>query len=60
MIEIVNRQRKFPIAAARWETFAAQALKGLAGKERGCNGGVCFRPRNGRTQSSLARQARNY
>ncbi len=27
MIEIVNRQRKFPIAAARWETFAAKALK---------------------------------
>lgn len=29
MIEIVNRQRKFPIAAARWETFAAKALKVL-------------------------------
>src|SRR6267143_6054990 len=29
MIEIVNRQRKFPIAAARWETFAAQAVKVL-------------------------------
>jgi len=29
MIEIINRQRKFPIAAARWETFAAKALKAL-------------------------------
>lgn len=29
MIEIVNRQRKFPITAARWETFAAKALKVL-------------------------------
>lgn len=29
MIEIVNRQRKLPIAAARWETFAAKALKVL-------------------------------
>jgi probable rRNA maturation factor len=29
MIEIVNRQRKFPIAAARWEMFAAKALKVL-------------------------------
>lgn len=29
MIEIVNRQRKFPIAAARWEAFAAKALKVL-------------------------------
>jgi len=29
MIEIVNRQRKFPIPAARWETFATQALKAL-------------------------------
>jgi probable rRNA maturation factor len=27
MIEIVNRQRKFPIALARWETFGGQALK---------------------------------
>lgn len=29
MIEIVNRQRKFPIASARWETFAVKALKAL-------------------------------
>src|SRR6266550_4066635 len=29
MIEIVNRQRKFPIAASRWERFAAKALKVL-------------------------------
>ena len=29
MIEIINRQRKVPIAAARWETFAAKALKAL-------------------------------
>jgi probable rRNA maturation factor len=29
MIEIVNRQRKFPIAAARWKTFAGKALKVL-------------------------------
>ena len=29
MIEIINRQRKFPIAAARWKTFAAKALKVL-------------------------------
>jgi len=29
MIEIVNRQRKFSIAAARWEAFGAQALKVL-------------------------------
>ncbi len=29
MIEIVNRQRKFPIAAARWEAFAVKALKVL-------------------------------
>jgi probable rRNA maturation factor len=29
MIEIVNRQRKFRIVAARWETFAAKALKVL-------------------------------
>jgi len=35
MIEIVNRQRKFPIAAARWETFAAQALKVLPVKNAG-------------------------
>jgi probable rRNA maturation factor len=27
MIEIVNRQRKFPIAAAHWERFAAKAFK---------------------------------
>lgn len=27
MIEIINRQRKSPIAAERWETFGAQALK---------------------------------
>ena len=27
MIEIVNRQRKFPIATARWKTFAAKVLK---------------------------------
>jgi len=29
MIEIVNRQRKFPIAAAGWETFAAKAMNVL-------------------------------
>ncbi|MGI8836707.1 MAG: rRNA maturation RNase YbeY [Pyrinomonadaceae bacterium] len=29
MIEIVNRQRKFPIAAESWETFATKALKVL-------------------------------
>ena len=29
MIEIVNRQRKFPIAEARWRAFAARALKVL-------------------------------
>ena len=29
MIEIVNRQREFPIAATRWKTFAAKALKVL-------------------------------
>jgi probable rRNA maturation factor len=29
MVEIVNRQRKFPIAAARWERFAAKALRVL-------------------------------
>lgn len=29
MIEVVNRQRKFPIAAARWEEFATKALKVL-------------------------------
>lgn len=29
MIEIVNRQRKFPIAAARWERFAVKALRVL-------------------------------
>ena len=29
MIEIVNRQRKFRIATARWEAFAAKALKVL-------------------------------
>jgi len=29
MIEIVNRQRKLPIAAAKWETFAAKALEVL-------------------------------
>ncbi|MEO7970736.1 MAG: rRNA maturation RNase YbeY [bacterium] len=29
MIEIVNRQRKFPIASTRWETFGAKALKVL-------------------------------
>src|SRR6185295_9937198 len=29
MIEVVNRQRKFPIASERWETFAAKALKVL-------------------------------
>jgi hypothetical protein len=29
MIEIVNRQRKFPIATARCEAFAAKALKVL-------------------------------
>ncbi|HEX9543623.1 MAG TPA: rRNA maturation RNase YbeY [Pyrinomonadaceae bacterium] len=35
MIEIVNRQRKFPIAATRWETFAAKALKVLPVKSAG-------------------------
>ncbi|MEP6742779.1 MAG: rRNA maturation RNase YbeY [bacterium] len=29
MIEIVNRQRKFPIASARWKTFAAKTLRVL-------------------------------
>ena len=29
MIEVVNRQRKFPIAVARWEKFATKALKVL-------------------------------
>lgn len=29
MIEIVNRQRKLPITAARWETFGGKALKVL-------------------------------
>lgn len=29
MIDIVNRQRKLPIAAARWEEFVAKALKVL-------------------------------
>jgi probable rRNA maturation factor len=29
MIEIVNRQRKFPIAAARWERFAVKVLRVL-------------------------------
>jgi probable rRNA maturation factor len=29
MIEVVNRQRKFPITATRWERFAAKALKVL-------------------------------
>ncbi len=29
MIEIVNRQRKFPIASSRWETFAEKALRVL-------------------------------
>ena len=33
MIEIVNRQRRFPIAAARWETFAVKALKVLPVKD---------------------------
>src|SRR6266550_8700005 len=32
MIEVVNRQRKFPIASARWETFGAKALKVLPAK----------------------------
>ncbi|MDT4897758.1 MAG: putative rRNA maturation factor [Acidobacteriota bacterium] len=27
MIEVVNRQRKLPIACERWEKFAAKALK---------------------------------
>jgi rRNA maturation RNase YbeY len=27
MIEVVNRQRKMPIACERWEKFAAKALK---------------------------------
>ena len=35
MFEIVNRQRKFPIAAARWETFAAKALEVLPVKNAG-------------------------
>ena len=35
MIETVNRQHKFPIAAARWETFAAKALKVLPVKNAG-------------------------
>src|SRR6185503_5100989 len=35
MIEIINRQRKFPIAAARWETFAVKALKVLPVKDAG-------------------------
>ena len=35
MIEIVNRQRKFPIAAARWEKFAAKALTVLPVKNAG-------------------------
>jgi probable rRNA maturation factor len=35
MIEIVNRQRKFPIAAARWIKFAAKALKVLPFKNAG-------------------------
>ncbi|SRR6266550_5028452 len=35
MIEIVNRQRKFPIAIARWQTFASQALKVLPVKNAG-------------------------
>jgi len=29
MIEIVNRQRKYPIAPARWETFGAKTLNVL-------------------------------
>ena len=33
MVEIVNRQRKFPIAAVRWETFAAKAMKVLPVKD---------------------------
>ena len=32
MIEIVNRQRKSPIAAARWKIFGAKALKVLPAK----------------------------
>jgi probable rRNA maturation factor len=35
MIEIVNRQRKFPIANARWEIFAAKALRVLSVKNAG-------------------------
>ncbi|MDQ1639924.1 MAG: putative rRNA maturation factor [Pyrinomonadaceae bacterium] len=32
MIEIVNRQRKIPIASARWETFGVKALQVLPAK----------------------------
>lgn len=32
MIEIVNRQRKFPIASTRWETFGAKTLRVLPAK----------------------------
>ncbi|HEX3281545.1 MAG TPA: rRNA maturation RNase YbeY [Pyrinomonadaceae bacterium] len=35
MIEIVNRQRKIPIAAARWEAFVEKALKVLPVKNAG-------------------------
>ncbi len=35
MIDIVNRQRKFPIAAARWQTLAAKALTVLPVKNAG-------------------------
>jgi probable rRNA maturation factor len=40
MIEIVNRQRKFPIAAARWERFAVKALRVLPVKN--ANAAVVF------------------
>ncbi len=33
MVEIVNRQRKFSIAAVRWETFAAKAMRVLPVKD---------------------------
>jgi len=35
MVEIVNRQRKYPIAAACWVRFAAKALKVLPVKNAG-------------------------
>ena len=33
MIEVVNRQRKFPIDSARWEKFATRALSVLPAKK---------------------------